>query len=258
MHFHIQGRTVLLILLTLGVFSLAGCVSSGKYKKLESEKTALQGQVTALEQEKAQLSQQRDDLSQQKEDLTKSGQKTESAYNALLNQMADEVQKGQLQITQYKNMLNVDIADRIFFASGSATLKAGGKDVLTKLAKALANYPDKIIWVVGHTDNVPVSKAIQATYPSNWELSVIRATNVVRFLQDKGVLSGLLIASGRAEFAPIADNSTPEGRQKNRRIEIKLIDKNLLDSMKQGDKPAPPAQSGQPAQPAEPAAQPAQ
>jgi chemotaxis protein MotB len=136
-----------------------------------------------------------------------------------------------LKVTQYKNMLTVDVAEKIFFASGSAQLKDTGKEILKKLAGALKSYPDKYIRVVGHTDNVRVSKATQATFPSNWELSAIRATNVVRTLQEFGVGPERLIISARGEFQPIADNKTPEGRQKNRRIEIMLLGKELVESV---------------------------
>jgi chemotaxis protein MotB len=219
--------------LVMSLLVTSGCVSSSKYKKLEADKNQ---QLTDCNTKMTALAQEKDSLAQQKDELAKANQKNEAAYDSIVHQLADEVQKGDLKITQYKNMLNVDIADQIFFASGSATLKQGGKDVLKKLAKALASYPEKIIWVVGHTDDVPLAKAIQSTYPTNWELSVIRATNVVRFLQDSGVMPGVLIASGRSEFAPVGDNKTPEGRQKNRRIEIKLLDKSLLESLQQAPK----------------------
>ena len=132
---------------------------------------------------------------------------------------------------QYKDMLTVDLAEQIFFDSGRATLKAGGKDVLKKVGEALKGYQNKIIRVVGYTDNVPVAKSLQGTYPTNWELSVARATNVVRFLQDTGVPPERLVASGRGEYDPVATNDTPEGRQKNRRIEIMLIDQSLANEM---------------------------
>jgi len=125
-------------------------------------------------------------------------------------------------------MLTVDVAEKIFFASGSSTLKASGKEVLQKVGAAIAGYPDKIIRVVGHTDNVPLRGAM-----TNWELSVMRATNVVRFLQDKSKIDPTrLVAAGRSEYQPVAANDTPEGRQKNRRIEITLMDKSYIETMK--------------------------
>ena len=124
----------------------------------------------------------------------------------------------------------MDIAEKIFFDSGKAKLKKDGETVLLKVGEALAQFQDKIIRVVGHTDNVPVSPG--SPFASNWELSVSRATTVVRFLQEKAKLSPeRLIASGRGEYEPVAPNDTPEGRQKNRRIEIMLVDKTIADAM---------------------------
>ena len=102
---------------------------------------------------------------------------------------------------------------------------------MKKVGEALKGYQDKIIRVVGYTDNVPVSRSLQGRYPTNWELSVARATNVVRFLQDVGVPPERMVAAGRGEYDPVASNDTPEGRQKNRRIEIMLIDQSLANEM---------------------------
>jgi chemotaxis protein MotB len=157
-------------------------------------------------------------------------------YNALVQGLATEVQKGQLQVRQYQNMLTVDLSEQIFFDSGRATLKPGGKQVLKKVADAIQAYENKIIRVVGYTDNVPVAKALQGKYPTNWELSVARATTVVRFLQDAGIPPERMVASGRGEYSPVASNDTPEGREKNRRIEIMLIDKSLADEIEKSTK----------------------
>jgi len=212
----------------LGLSLLSSCVTTSKYNKLEEDKA---NQVAALEKQIKDLEQSKADLAAEKETLSKTNAETETQYNALVNHLADEVQNGQLKVTQYKNMLTVDVAEKIFFASGSSLLKDSGKEVLKKLADALQEYPDKYIRVVGHTDNVGLAKSIQATYPTNWELSAIRATNVVRFLQDSGVDPQRLIVSARGEFDPIAPNDTAEGRQRNRRIEIMLLDKSLVESI---------------------------
>jgi chemotaxis protein MotB len=122
----------------------------------------------------------------------------------------------------------VDVAEQLFFSSGSATLKKGGQDVLQKVAAAVGQNPDKMIRVMGHTDNVPLAKT--AKFASNWDLSVARATNVVRFLQDKCQIDPKrLVASGRGEFSPVASNDTAEGRQQNRRIEIAIVDRSLVE-----------------------------
>jgi chemotaxis protein MotB len=149
----------------------------------------------------------------------------------LVQNLSKEVRKGHLQVKQYQNMLTVDLAEQIFFDSGRATLKPAGKEILKKVGDALKGYENKVIRVVGHTDNVPIAKSLQDKFPSNWELSVARATTVVRFLQDVGVPPERMVASGRGEYDPVASNDTPEGRQKNRRIEIMLIDKSLESEM---------------------------
>jgi chemotaxis protein MotB len=197
---------------------VSGCVSTGTYEKMEMGKNqeiaALQDRVNELEKQNASL-------------ITNS-QETQKQYDALVQGLSKEVEKGQLQVRQYRNMLSVDLAEQIFFDSGSATLKEGGKDVLKKVGGALKGYENKIIRVVGHTDNVPVLKS---PFPSNWDLSVARATTVVRFLQEVGVPPERMIAAGRGEYNPVAPNDTPEGRQKNRRIEIMLIDQSLADEL---------------------------
>ena len=232
-------------LLAVG-FIASGCVSTGTFDKMQAGKNeeikTLQQQKAALEQDNAALKQQNaaqaqqsaqqvGSLEQEKAALLAASQQRQQQYDALVKDLSKEVEKGQLQVKQYQNMLTVDLAEQIFFDSGRASLKAGGKDVLKKVADALKGYQNKIIRVVGYTDNVPVAKSLQGTYPTNWELSVARATNVVRFLQDSGVPPERLVASGRGEYDPVASNDTPEGRQKNRRIEIMLIDQSLANEM---------------------------
>jgi chemotaxis protein MotB len=241
--FHI-GLTVL-----AAAFIASGCVSSGTFEKMQAGKneeiTSLQQQKAALEQERTELAKQKAEqeqqnteiqqqvaiLEQQKAVLVAASQQRQQQYEALVKDLSKEVEQGQLQVKQYKDMLSVDLAEQIFFDSGRATLKSGGKEVLKKVGEALKGYENKTIRVVGHTDNVPVAKSLQATFPSNWELSVARATNVVRFLQDVGIPPERMVAAGRGEYDPVAPNDTAEGRQKNRRIEIMLIDKNLANEM---------------------------
>jgi chemotaxis protein MotB len=233
--------------------ALSGCVTQGTYEKLEAEKAqeinALQSQratlesdldslerqkgllekdKAALERDQAALRAQNEALDRERMKLLEMSKQSQSQYEALARDLNQEVQKGQLQVRQYKDMLTVDVAEQLFFDSGRATLKETGKEVLKKVADAIKSYDDKAIRVVGHTDNVPISGALQKTYASNWELSVARATTVVRFLQESGIEPERLVATGRAEYAPIAENDSSEGRQKNRRIEITLINKNLF------------------------------
>ena len=244
----------------IAVLSLAfissGCVSTDTLKKMEAgkneeimalqqqraelekqsaelaqQKSKLEQQSAALEQQNTAIQQQVSILEQQKAALLAASQQRQQQYDALVQGLSKEVEQGQLQVRQYQNMLAVDLAEQIFFDSGRATLKAGGKDVLKKVGEALKGYENKVIRVVGHTDNVPLAKSLQGMFPTNWELSVARATNVVRYLQDVGIPPERMVASGRGEYDPVATNDTAEGRQKNRRIEIMLIDQSLANEM---------------------------
>ena len=217
-------------------FMTCGCVSQGTYDKLEADKnqeiaalqkqrSGLQEQVQGLQSQQADLRKQVDALEQQKTQLLTASKQNQSQYDALVRSLTEEVKKGELQVRQYKDMLTVDVAEQLFFDSGRADLKDTGKAVLKKVGDALKGYEDKVIRVVGHTDNVPIKTKV---FPSNWELSVARATTVVRFLQETGIPPERMVASGRAEYQPVAENDTPDGRKKNRRIEITLIDKNLV------------------------------
>jgi chemotaxis protein MotB len=95
---------------------------------------------------------------------------------------------------------------------------------MERVGRIIKEVADKIIRVEGHTDNVPIHPRLQEKYATNWELSNARATNVVRFLQDKiGIAPERLQAVGLSEFHPVASNKTREGRAKNRRIEIALL-----------------------------------
>ena len=224
-------------------FITSGCVSTGKFEEMQAGKnveiTSLEQQRTELAKQKAELASQNAAIQQQvaaleaqKASMLAASQQRQQQYDALVQDLSKEVEKGQLQVKQYQNMLSVDLAEQIFFDSGRATLKSGGKEVLQKVGDALIGYESKIIRVVGHTDDVPIAKSLQGVFPTNWELSVARATNVVRFLQDVGIPPERLVASGRGEYDPVASNDTAEGRQTNRRIEIILIDQSLANEMR--------------------------
>lgn len=139
-------------------------------------------------------------------------------------QMRTALQSRDVAISELKGKLTVNILDRILFDSGESTLKPEGEQVLREIAGVLTQYPKRQIHVIGHTDNVPIRATAWSRHPSNWELSTARATAAVRFLHEKaGVDPQRLGAVGHGEFRPVADNSTIEGRAKNRRIAIVVL-----------------------------------
>ncbi|MEK6653825.1 MAG: OmpA family protein [Thermodesulfobacteriota bacterium] len=146
-------------------------------------------------------------------------------YEDLLNEMKGEIEQGQIAITELKGKLTVDVVDKILFDSGRAEVKPEGLDVLKRVVEILKTVTDKIIRVEGHTDNVPIAGTLAKRYPTNWELSAARAINVTRYLEKEGLDPALMSAAAFGEYQPVADNETPEGRAKNRRIAIILLPK---------------------------------
>jgi chemotaxis protein MotB len=228
--------------LVLAAFA-TGCVTQGTYKKkaaeaakyqaeLEAEtakRSALQSEFDAaqadlkaalaraseLEQGVTQLAQKKQQLEAAKAEL----EAKSSEYQKLATSLRGEIAAGRIELSELRGRMTVKMRDKVLFSSGSATLNREGKESLRALASALAEVPDKVIRVEGHTDNVPIGSA---RFPTNWELSTARALAVVRFLQDAGVDPTKLGAAGYGEYQPVAPNDTPEGRSQNRRIEIVL------------------------------------
>lgn len=134
---------------------------------------------------------------------------------ALLGFEADE-----LSIEIKDGKVYVSMSDKLMFASGKAEVQDKGKEALEVLARVLKKNPEFEILVEGHTDNVPISTS---KFKDNWDLSVARATSMVRLLENEhGLNPDRLTASGRGEHEPKASNDTPQGRAKNRRTEIIL------------------------------------
>jgi chemotaxis protein MotB len=146
-----------------------------------------------------------------------------SAQNELMSELEQEIADKQVQVEQIRDQLRVEMIDEVLFDSGESELKPEGVAILIKVANVLRKTQGRSIEVQGHTDNVPIRGALAARYPTNWELSAARATNVVRVLQDEaGVAPAVLSAAARSEYQPRASNDTEEGRRQNRRIEILL------------------------------------
>lgn len=120
-----------------------------------------------------------------------------------------------------KGVVYVDISDKLLFKSGSYDVTDHAKDVLGKVAKVLNAQPEIEFLVEGHTDTVAIKGAGMA---DNWDLSVKRATTVVRILQNTyGLDPKRMTAAGRSSYIPLADNTTPEGRAANRRTRIVIL-----------------------------------
>jgi chemotaxis protein MotB len=192
-----------------------------KFDAMSKAAAQLQSRIAALEKEKEQAAQ---------------------MHQGLEEEMRADLESKDVTISQLQGKLTVNILDRILFDSGEADLKPGGEAILQKIAAILAQHPSLKIHVIGHTDNVPIRAGARSRFASNWELSIARALAAVRFLTERaGVDPRRLGAVGYGEFRPLADNATPEGRARNRRIAITILADELVgaDTAPAPNPPAP-------------------
>ncbi len=142
-----------------------------------------------------------------------------TSLKGVLGNMADE----DIEINVEKGVVYVSISDKLLFRSGSFSVNKAAMGVLGKVAKVINDKPELEFMVEGHTDNVPIK--VEGT-EDNWDLSVRRATSIVRILQnDFDVAPERMTAAGRGEYIPVDDNSTVSGRAKNRRTRIVVLPK---------------------------------
>ena len=179
---------------------------------------SLQKHMDELQQEKAQA------IAEKEKSITE----LKKTHDSMVSAMQEEIQKGEVTITQLKDKLTLSMVEAILFDSGSSKVKKNGEKVLDRVAEVLKKVTDKQIRIEGYTDNVPIGGALAEKFPTNWELSTARATNVVRYLQRDGIDPQLLGACGYSEYRPIASNDTAEGKAKNRRIEVVLTPKDFV------------------------------
>lgn len=192
-------------LIVLVTFSLTGCTvifQKGRRKdiekinRLQSEYTKLQDELSELERAKLELE----------------------------NRMRNEISDKEVKVEMMERGLVITFVAEVLFDSGKAVLKGDSLNKLEKVSNVLNTTVRELnVGIEGHTDNVPIK---YSGWKSNWELSTARALSVVHYLvEEEGLDPTRLSATGYGEYHPIADNSTKEGRQKNRRVEIVILPK---------------------------------
>ncbi len=194
-----------------------------KLGQLRSARAEVEQRLERMEAEKADLASLKNELSRNVQAKQEELDKLKGTYDELQEKMKGEIAKGEIRLSQAGGRLKVDMVDKVLFDSGEAVISKRGSEVLSRVGAVLARVQDKQVQVSGHTDDAPISARLTDKFPTNWELSTTRATNVVRFLQEKaGVPPQRLVAAGYGPYHPIGTNATPTGRARNRRIEILL------------------------------------
>ena len=237
---------------------LSACVSKSKYVQLETEHADAKDQLRYTEtrlgytdesrekcidsladcqgrfrEKKLQLSQEMEGLQVSLEESQSTIEKQTKVIRDLHatrikieSSLKEQIENQEIKLEEIEGKLKVTLVDKILFDTGKVEIAKRGKEVLLELADTLRENKDQNIVVEGHTDDVPIGLGLIEKYPTNWELSAVRAAGVVRFLQEKGWLEPeRLTATGYSYYKPVATNDTAEGRRQNRRIEIILVPK---------------------------------
>ena len=201
----ILASMALYVFTAVMIVSLTGCTvifQKGRRKdneritELQSEYIKLQDQVSDLERAKAELE----------------------------DRLRNEINNKDVTVKMMEKGLVITFVSEVLYDSGKDSLRPEAVDSLQKIAKVLnTTVKDLKVGIEGHTDNVPIK---YSGWKSNWELSAARALSVLHFMvEEEGINPDRVSATGYGEYQPVADNDTPEGRQKNRRVEIVILPK---------------------------------
>lgn len=184
-----------------------GCVPQADYLKLQNQYKRSQTRVERLEA----------DLAAQ----TKLSQQILADLKDLLVDLKPLIDKGVVTVEVVDGQIVIGLTADVLFPSGSADLSPGGQQTVNELARILSRRAsDHEFQVQGHTDSEPISTA---QFPDNWALGAARALTVTRAMISQGFPNGHISAASYASYAPVASNSSPEGRQQNRRIELVML-----------------------------------
>ena len=191
-----------------------------------------QEKLASVSKEKATLAEENQKTGQELKvalrEKEKALQALQEVQKEIKENLSDQIAAGDVLIKERNGQLVIDVSDRLLFDKGETAINKQGQKLLLTVARSMRRLPRwQVFQVGGHTDSLRVSTPdLKAKYPTNWELSTGRATNVVRHLQDRGRVPGRqLVAAGFGRHRPVSANTYVKGRQRNRRIEIVLLER---------------------------------
>lgn len=217
-----RGRKYVFLAMALALLT-TGCARQKELERVNREQATT---IVSLNNEIAKLNEQLEALTQAKADLDKARKDLEKKLRA-------ELSGGDVSLTMEDRGLVVTVLDRVLFDSGKAAIKQSATETLNKVSEILnQDTKDNVVYVEGHTDDEPIR---YSDWKSNWELSTARATEVIHYLSETGSVNPKrLVASGYGEFQPVLSNETPEGKQRNRRVEIVISPRKYTDRRLEG------------------------
>ena len=168
-----------------------------------------------------------DSLRQELDGLTAAiddeAERADELNSDLARALGDLEDKEKVWLGEMEGMSTITMPSGATFASGSATLTPEGKEIIDTIWEVLSKYPDRDIFIEGHTDSIPIGPELAKRYPTNWALSTARAVSVLQYvLSQYEAEAGRLGAVGYGEHRPVATNSTEEGRTLNRRVVVSV------------------------------------
>jgi chemotaxis protein MotB len=191
--------------------------------QLEAKEQALAAENARLQKLKKELEDRSNRVAELEQVIASKDAAMTALKNAISRALTDFEGKG-LTVEQRDGKVYVSMENKLLFSSGSWAVGAEGRRAVQQLGNVLGDNPDIAVLIEGHTDNVPYKG--NGTLSGNWDLSTKRATAIVNILRENNNINPEnLTAAGRGEYAPIASNTTPEGKAKNRRIEVILTPK---------------------------------
>ncbi|KIO78003.1 membrane protein [Pedobacter lusitanus] len=196
----------------------------GKYRTVDGNYVKLKNNSSSAINKLSEDLKKREQRLKEVEEILRKRDEASNQLKEKLQQALLGFSKNGLTVEMKNGKVYVSLTDKLLFPSGSIIIDEKGKQALTQLAKVLKEQPEIIIAVEGHTDSQKITNLGQIK--DNWDLSVLRSTSVVRYLTETEKVPGVrMTATGKGEFQPLELNTTPEGRSKNRRIEIVLSPK---------------------------------
>ena len=221
------------------------------YAKLQEAYNQLQGDYTNnVSQGNVNISKLVDEINASNKfikQLVDAKSKSDSLNQALTNKLTRSLTREEMadvDVQVLKGVVYISLADNMLYKSGSYEISERAEETLSKIAKIIMDYKDYDVLIEGNTDNVPVNTkaASMKNIRNNWDLSALRASSVVQYLQNRfGVAPKRLTAGGRGEYNPVASNDTEVGKQRNRRTQIIITPKldqfmDLIDKAPESEK----------------------
>ena len=194
-------------------------------EEVEAKQSEMKTQREKMLAERERLLKEQNDLMAelvQVRKLKEAAEKRNAEFKKIMSKLKNMIDAGKLSVVFRKGRMIVSLSSDILFPSGRTNLTDDGKDAIAELCETLKTLEGRSFLVVGHSDSSPIKTK---RFPSNWELSSQRAIEVTRLMVENGVKPEMLSAAGQAEFDPIAENDTPENKEKNRRVEIVFMPK---------------------------------